>query len=313
MQFSGARYILYTSRSDILRGRVFCDGHDGARGARNDMLERDIEEVRKDPRMFWLHLGDWADLINVNDRRRFDPTHVAEDIPVSAYGNLGTFLANRTIARFAPIAEKSCGVGFGNHEWYHMRYSDQMDLQGYVCTMLGVPNLGYGFFLDLIFLRVPENTPGVGVVHCERPDIPPCPSWRVRFFGHHGCGQAQTPGGKIKKVGDVMERFSANIYVIAHGHTQIVHPALVQLGANDACDSPITTVRLGAMAGSYLGSYPTGQHPSYAERAMYRAASLGAMDIYFEPDKRRAWIATTAKFDKPFNVEMEHDRHNPAA
>ena len=307
MILDGTRYIVSSSWNDVFTIRVFSDGHDGAVGARNDKLEEDIEEVKNDPKMFWYHLGDYADMINPSDFKRFDPMHIDPDTPVSAFADYGTYMADRTIARFDCIKHKCLGMGFGNHEWYYMRKNDQARMHDRVCAQLGVHNLGYCFRFDLRFQYL---SPGIytqprDVVLYERPlrddgsrHRGGLEDWLVRFFGHHGAGGSQTPGGKIKKVADAMQRFEADVYTIAHGHTQVVHPPMVTLGTNQGCTKLMPRIKLGAMAGSYLEAYPEGAYPGYAERAMYQPASLGALDIRIEPGpkRRRIEIPTIAEF-----------------
>ena len=304
MILDGTRYIAYKSWNDVFTIRVFSDGHDGAVGARNDKLERDIEEVKNDPKMFWYHLGDYADMINPSDARRFDPMHIDESIPISALGDYGTYMADRTIARFDCIKHKCLGFGFGNHEWYYMRKNDQMRMHDRVCAQLNVHNLGYCFRFNLRFIYLPGAAYAQprDVVCFDRPQADAnhghTSDWLIRFFGHHGAGGSQTPGGKIKKVADAMQRFDADVYTIAHGHTQVVHPPMVTLGTNRSCTKLVPKIKLGAMAGSYLEAYPEGAYPGYAERAMYQPASLGALDIRIEPGpkRRRIEIPTIAEF-----------------
>jgi len=296
MQVAGAgtHYIVYNSRSDVLSLTVFADGHEGARGARTDKLDRDIAAIRDDPNAYWLHLGDYADFISTSDRRRFDPAVLDPTIPIEAMGYLGKYLVTRVRDRFAPIAHKCIGIGYGNHEWYYMKEEEQQDLHGWLCQELGVPNFGYCFITDVAFIRCSRGKPGL---YRERPYKKGGQTWTRRIFGHHGASCAQTPGGRIKHIDDAMHQYNADIYLLAHVHGQAVAPPHVVLGANHDCSRIQPYYKLGAITGSYLETYPEGAGAGYGERRMYRPSHLGAIKVYFEPDKRKAWIPTVVQWE----------------
>jgi len=299
MILAGRQYILYRSKADEIIIRVFGDGHFGARGSRVDKWKRDIAEVEDDPRMYWLELGDWGDLINPRDRR-FDPKHVDPDIPIAVYGEYGSYVREQVQGQYQPVQEKGVGAAYGNHEWYYMNQTDQSNLHAALCENLHIPNLSYCFMLDLVFIKVGNNAvPYNRVYHDERPVNDSHASWSVRVWGHHGMSGARTPGGKVKNLIDAMHRWpSADLVILGHGHSQVIAPPMISIDGDAACRKQVTHTRLGAMTGSYLEAYPISDHPSYGERAGYEPNYLGPLDIHFKPWERVKWIPMVARDDR---------------
>ena len=207
-------------------------------------------------------------------------------------GSLGRVLTDKVAVMLDPIRDKCLGMGFGNHEEKYMKHEEQQDLHAYLCTTLGVPNLGYSFLMDVTFLR--RNAPKkFGKVYASPPGIRGATS-TFRLYGHHGAGAAATPSGKTRRLQVFMESFDADAYVIGHVHGK---HALTQtiIKADRACTDLRECDRIGAITGSYLKAYNQGATAGYGEIKGYAPSPLGAMVIDYVPDKRELSARLTAR------------------
>lgn len=281
MEAKGKRYIHYPSRSDRIRIWNLSDLHIGNRACAIEQIKRDVEEIRHDPYSFWIGGGDYADHIGHTDKR-FDPDCIAENISVRDLGQLGRILTTTVRDLFVPIKDKCLGLLYGNHELRYERDKEQADLHAWLCTELGVENLGYSAIFDVVFQRGAVGIPSVcykSLDEKKRND-----SWAVRFFVHHGAGFACTPAGKLKRLMDFMAMCEADIVMVGHVHDQS-GKRIVRLTGNSQCTKIISKESLGVISGSYLKTYAQGQI-TYGEQRGYAPTVLGSAIVTFVPDKR---------------------------
>jgi len=291
MQAAGARYIYHGSRTDSFRIWALADFHLGNAGCHEKLLTQHVEEIRTDPFSYWVGVGDYADYIGYRDRR-FDPECIKSDMLISDLGRLGQVLTARVAETLDPIRDKCLGLAFGNHEARYMKEAEQQGLHAWLCTELGVPNLGYSFLMDVSFLR--KNVPSkFGKVYAAAPDARNTTS-TFRLYGHHGAGASATPSGKTRRLQLFMEQHIADAYVIGHVHGKHTL-TLTQVGGNRACNELQDFNRMGIITGSYLKTYNEGTAAGYGEKAGYSPAPLGAAVIGYAPDKRELSVRTTAR------------------
>ncbi len=281
MQAAGKRWITYPSRCDKFRLWNIADIHLGNCGTERKHLMRDIAAIRDDPYSLWIGGGDYADYIGIKDKR-FDPSVLDNDIMVSDLGQLGYVLTKRVKELFEPIKDKCLGLAFGNHEDKYQKTQEQMQLHQWLCTELGVANLGYSAFLDAVFVRS----------RCSGPTIQPKPPARTvssstaayRIFVHHGTGGATTPGGKLNRLLKFMHDFRADIYFVGHVHDAL-SKRLPRIGADATCTEIVEHDSIGVVAGSYLRTYTQGI-TGYGEIKGYSPVPLGATYVEITPDRR---------------------------
>lgn len=282
----GKRYIVYPSRSDAFRIWYVSDLHLMNRSCAEDRLKADLAVIKDDPYSFWVGGGDYCDFIGYSDKR-FDPDSVAPWVKVSDLADLGRVGMQRVAKLFDPIRDKCLGLLLGNHELKYSLCTQHESLHGWLCTELGVPNLGYCALFDVVFRRMAgSKTPKLQGRPCSNKTG--ASSTTVRIFCHHGAGYAQTPGGKLNRLIQFMDSFEADIFFVGHVHDQVgkKHPVL---GADAACRTITEQVKLGLIAGSYLKTYaqpttPDGRPwPSYGEQRGYRPTLLGAAEASFKP------------------------------
>jgi hypothetical protein len=286
MQLGGIRYIGYKSREDRFRIWHISDCHLLNAGCAEKELDADIAKIKADPFSFWFGGGDYADYIGYRDGRRFDPDSVDERLSVRDLGQLGAKTTAIVRDKFQPIANKCLGLLLGNHEKEYQRHSEQEHLHSWLCTELGVLNLGYCAIADIVFRRMTgdpmDGEPGIisdEVIVSSSRD-----SRRFRFFLHHGSGFAQTAGGKLNRLTQFMQAFEADVYFCGHVHDRVGR-RLVTLGADANCAKLVHQEKLGMIAGSYLRTY-TLNTCTYGEQRGYAPTSLGAAWVEIRPNTK---------------------------
>ena len=296
MEAAGSRYIGRKHASDVIRLWVLADWHIGNRDSRKGLLREHIAAIEADPNSYWIGLGDYADYISPSDPR-FDPESIEEDISARDTGRLGKVLTDKVLALMEPIKGKCVGLAYGNHEWKYMRNKEQQDLHGYLCTALGVPNLGYSFRVDLTveYVGAKHWRPDVSSVgvegrvgkrHSAGTTDPNKAQWRVRIFGHHGAGGAATFSGKANRLERFMNYFDADLYLCAHVHEEMARPR-TRIGTNSRATQIIEMPQLGIITGSYLNSYGQGTHAGYYERWGGAPSFCGAAIVNIDVPNRR--------------------------
>ena len=289
MQAAGKRYVWHASRSDTFKLVYFSDLHWLAKACAEKEVLRTRDEILNDPFTFWIGGGDYGEFIGFGDAKRFDPDAVSERVSVKDLGRLGKVTYTQIRDLFAPIKGKCLGLIVGNHEQQYMRRQQQEDLHGWLCTELGVADLGYSCFMDVVFQQTRGTAKGV------TPTLQPrsvgkayhAGSETFRIWCHHGAGAAQTKGGKINRLVSFMRNFDADIYFIGHVH-DAMGARLTPLIASADCTKIQHRTKLGLVSGSYLKTYSQGV-TTYGEMKGYEPVTLGAAVAHIRPDTREVW------------------------
>jgi hypothetical protein len=296
MQAAGRRYIWHSSRTDTFKLVYFSDIHLLAKACAEKEVLRTQQEILNDPFTFWIGGGDYAEFIGFGDTKRFDPDAVSERVTVKDLGRLGKVSYEQVRDLFAPIKSKCLGLIVGNHEQQYMRRLQQEDLHGWLCTELGVADLGYSCFMDVVFQRARIGAGTGGHIGAEMlpalrdrslPKANHAGSETFRVWCHHGAGAAQTKGGKINRLTSFMRNFDADIFFMGHVHDQM-GARLQVLEANADCTKLTNRTKIGVVSGSYLKTYAQGV-TSYGEMKGYEPTTLGAAHVQIRPDTREVW------------------------
>ena len=287
MQAAGKKYVWHSSRSDQFKLVYFSDIHWLAKACAEKEVRKQIAEILADPNTFWIGGGDYGEFIGFGDAKRFDPDAVAEHVTVQDLARLGKVTYTQIRDLFRPIAHKCLGLIVGNHEKQYMRRQQQEDLHGWLCTELGVADLGYSCFMDIVFQQVRVKKPVLSPVSAA--GDPRClkRTSEFRVFCHHGAGAAQTKGGKINRLVAFMRNFEADIFFMGHVHDQM-GARLTPLCADADCTKIRNRTRLGVVSGSYLKTYAQGV-TSYGEQKGYEPVTLGAAWVKINPETREMW------------------------
>jgi len=284
MELGGVRYIGYPSRSDTFRIWNISDCHLLNAGCAEKELDSDIKRILNDPYSFWIGGGDYADYIGYTDGKRFDPDSVPDTMLVKNLARLGQYSVEVVRDKFRPIAHKCLGLLIGNHEKEYQRHMQQENLHGWLCTELGVLNLGYCAFLDVTFHRVTGQDDYTPRIMTEQEDTNSRDTSRFRIFAHHGAGFAQTAGGKLNRLTQFMQAFEADIYFCGHVHDKVGR-RFVTLAADANCGKLVHREKVGMISGSYLRTYTQGSC-CYGEQRGYSPTTLGAASVEIHPQSR---------------------------
>jgi hypothetical protein len=155
----------------------------------------------------------------------------------------------------------------GNHEYtIHNKYNQ--DIANYICTRLGVPNLGYVGMVRIVFHR--------------KTNAHKNPSSSVTLFIAHGFGAARGYTGKINRIIQCIPCFDADVYWMGHVHGQ-GHAVQTNLFLNKS-NPPRVLQRnkICIVGGSYLRTYQKGES-NYAERSGYPPTPLGCETLKITP------------------------------
>ena len=292
MQAGGKKHIWHGSRSDTFKLVYFSDIHWLAKACAEKEVLRTRDEILNDPFTFWIGGGDYGEFIGFGDAKRFDPDAVSDRVTVAMLGKLGKETYTQIRDLFKPIAHKCLGLIVGNHEKQYMRRLQQEDLHGWLCTELGVADLGYSCFMDLVFNRMPSSALGDGrpvlMAHApSRKKSHSDHSQTFRVWCHHGAGAAQTKGGKINRLVTFMRNFDADIFFMGHVHDQM-GARLQVLTANADCLKIGNREKIGVVSGSFLKTYARGV-TTYGEQKGYEPTTLGAAHVMIRPDTHEMW------------------------
>ena len=280
MQAGGYRYILHNSRLDHFKIWNLSDIHMLSRGCAENDIRRDVGTILCDPYSFWLGGGDYAEFIGSQDKR-FDPSSVAPWVPLEKLGDIGKYSMEVVRDLFRPIKHKCLGLLMGNHEYAHLLHNAQQGLHSWLCTELGVPDLGYSCMFHLGFVRTrAHKTPTLSLTRPAGKDSGT--DWTVRVFAHHGAGGASTPGGKLNRLTQFMDAFDCDLFFVGHVHDNLARKSPV-LGLSADGSKLVQRERMGLIAGSYLKCYTQGSS-GYGERKGYRPTSLGASVAELHPE-----------------------------
>jgi hypothetical protein len=288
MQAAGKRYIWFRSRSDVFRLVYFSDIHWLAKACAEHEVLRQRDAILNDPFTFWIGGGDYGEFIGFGDAKRFDPDAVSDRVTVADLARLGKVTYTQIRDLFAPIKHKCLGLIVGNHEKQYMRRLQQEDLHGWLCTELGVQDLGYSCFLDLVFQQTSQNLgslPRLETRSVLKKYHQGSETFRV--WCHHGAGAAQTKGGKINRLTTFMRNFDADMFFMGHVHDQM-GARLQVLTADSECRRIRNREKIGVVSGSYLKTYAQGV-TSYGEQKGYEPTTLGAAWISVKPRTRELW------------------------
>ena len=282
MNAAGKIYIWHPSAKDTIKIVYFSDIHWMAKACAEKEVIAQRNEIRDDPNVFWIGGGDYGEFIGFGDAKRFDPDAVADHVTIADLGQLGKKTYDAIGELFDPIKHKCMGLLLGNHEKQYMRRQQQDDLHGYLCTKLGVRNLGYCCMFDIVFCRT--NAIKKPVLKDTYPPRGQYTTETFRTWCHHGAGAAQTKGGKINRLTSFMRNFEADIFFMGHIHDQL-GARLTPLGADTSCTKLCHRTKLGVVSGSYLKTYAQGV-TTYGEQKGYEPVTLGAAWVQIHPETR---------------------------
>jgi len=250
----------YRSRKDEFRLYPIGDIHAGTLHCAEDLIKKQVKEIKENPHAIWIGMGDYADLITPKDPR-WDVEVIS---PWVERSNVAESQRVWLVKLLQPIANKCVGLLAGNHEESIRRYNYQ-DIHLDLCRDLNVSYLGYTAFVRFQFIRIRNSV--------------------TTFIGafQHGSGGAQTEGGKIMRLKKLMDSFNADICCMGHLHD--IKTNVIPIMGIDESNTIEQKVKVGAITGSWMRAYTQGIRPSYAEIKGYTPSTLGCPHFVIIPDK----------------------------
>ena len=279
MEAAGIFYIGYPSKCDRIKLWALADFHYGHSGCCKKKAREDIAKIATDPNSFAVLVGDIIDAIGIKDKR-FNSREIDPTIKVKDLDNLGLVMAKMARTELKPIAHKTIGACYGNHEDVYMMRNEQSQLHAWLCAELGIKNLEYSALFDLMFVRVPELETPTLLSNYPTSDSAGN-SKRVRVFVHHGVGAAASKSGRISSLSKMMDLTDATISYVGHLHDKIMCEK-IELSANRTCTEIVEKKKIGLMTGSFLKSFSDGM-TTYAEKKGYPPAVLGGVYATINP------------------------------
>lgn len=213
---------------------------------------------------------------------RFDPDCVSDFVKIKDLGRLGKTFTEGVRELFKPIKHKCLGLLYGNHELKYEKWQEQQGLHEWLCTELGVPNLGYSALFDVVFERGKVKEPVLKFEASKTINYHHSQSFR--FYVHHGAGFSTTPAGKLTRLIRFMSYFDANVFMTGHVHDQEGR-RMVEIGADSTCTKLIEKHKLGIISGSYLKTYEENV-TTYGEQRGYEPTVLGASKVILLPQAK---------------------------
>jgi len=258
--------IPYESRGDVFKFIPLGDIHGGTVFCREKKVRAKVKEIKDDPFALWAGLGDYGEFITPKDKR-FDAQVIA---PWVSRHDIASCEEDWIVDLLSPIRDKCIGLIEGNHEVSHGNDNNH-DIYGHLIKRLGVPELGYSCFYQIIFERLGGT------------------STAIMFHIEHGSGSASTEGGKAMRLYKSICAFSADVYLMGHLHDVKFNPISYMSMDTKPSAEPNAVKEIGkiaALTGCYFASYADAPTPSYAEQKGYPPTNMGSPTIEICPDKR---------------------------
>lgn len=288
MEATGCRIITYGKRDAEFSIYDIADVHWLNRGVSKAHLYRDIERIRQDIYSLWVCGGDYADWVFPGDKR-FDPEAIDTVIKVVDLAQFAALVSKGIITLFWPIASQCLGFSLGNHDLKYLNRSSEMNIHEEICKKLKVRNMRYSGWFDLYFVYQ-KGFEGVSVKATKTP--PKSFTAKLRVFVHHGMGAANTAGGKINKLKQLVDMVEADLVMMGHVHEQFAK-AFLRLTVNENCTEIGQKVTMGLITGSYLRTYASG-FTGYGEVKGYSPTTLGATRARYTPHDRTLTVENRA-------------------
>lgn len=232
------------------------------------LIQKFVDRVKRDPTVRVILMGDMMDQDRTH-RRKYRRGYVEDENSVASHDDRH----NRTdveklAAILQPIRKQIWGVLQGNH---YYQYASGITSDQYLCELLDVPYCGpVGIFRVTVKLSK-------GSVK------------NLKIWCHHSGGSmgGRTLGGSVNTLLRQENAWDADIYLLGHDHRRICWREST-LGISDKGEPKVyERTKIFARVGAFLKTYKheecipkTKIHiPGYGEKAAYRPADLGWVEI----------------------------------
>lgn len=245
------------------------DVHLGNANCDESLLRDTVERIENDATAYWFDLGDRCDYINIHDPR-FEADSLPEWISIKDLGDLAKVQSQMYVGYFGSIADKCLATVQGNHDYAIQRHSERNVYQQ-------INNV----------LEIPESsrlgTSGVVRVQFEMYNKV---EWSLDIFLHHGVGGGRKTGGNAIRLEEMSLIVNAQVYAMGHTHKKfsIVKERLTLNNKNDLIFEPLYMLS----TGSFMRGI--GKSGGYAERALLYPQSVGPVELWVWPRKKKCKV-----------------------
>lgn len=278
MEPSGLRVVTYPKKNQEFKIYDMADIHWVNAGCAKDHFRADIKKIAAEENAIVAIPGDYGDWISPNDPR-FDPEILDAQVSVRDLTRLTAKISGGIVDELRPIADKCLGLGMGNHEWQYMKRRNEMQVHEVICDQLGVPNLRYSAWMNVIFVWNPK-APQISLKFTK--EIPRKYENSLKIMTHHGKGAANTAGGKVNSLRDIVGMaYDADIVMTGHLHEATIKP-FVRMTTDFRVTELKNKICFGMATGSYLRNYVPGI-TSWAETRGFGLTTLGCISVLYRP------------------------------
>lgn len=232
------------------------------------LIKKFVERVRSDPSARVILMGDMLDQDRTH-RRKYRRGYVDDENSVHSHDDRHNRKDVEDLAQLlAPIRAQVFGVLQGNH---YYQYASGVTSDQYLCELLDVPYCGpVGVFR--IAMRVSGGS-----------------SRNLKIWSHHSGGSTggRTLGGSVNALLRQENSWNADIYLIGHDHRRICWRESVLDISDRGTPAVYERTRVFGRAGAFLKTFKhedcipkkSLHTPGYGEKAAYRPADLGWVEI----------------------------------
>ena len=263
------------SRSDVFRLVPIGDVHLGAAACDESRLVEVVKGIAADDRAYWVGLGDYAEFINLQDRR-FDSRTLAPWIEVDDLADLAQAQRDRFLDITKLIAGQCLGLAEGNHErWIYHKF--ERDIHSEIVN--GVKQeagkaadfrlgLGYYGWLQLAFYFGSDKKGGSAIINVNI---------------HHGFVGGRLDGAKALNMQRWLWNHDADLVLFGHSHNAMTQ--IAQVEGIDRAGRHYEQVRRGGYCGSFLRTINSDGPCTYSEEKGYMPLPVAGIEILLRPGR----------------------------
>lgn len=243
----------------------FGDIHWGTKACAEDLVKETVKEIKKDPTLRWIGMGDALDCIGFRDKR-FDPRTLPDRYDIADLDDLFMLQIQEFVDIVDPIRHQCIGLLNGNHEDMIRRFHN-LNIYHHLCKTILPDGIAFNdFCLEDMTMMAIKYREG------KKPII---------LWATHGSGgAAKTSETALRRVKAWMNQFIADAYAMGHVHWAVADNNVV------AIDQKGKEVRKAiAITGGFLKAYLR-DVSTYVERRIYPPIPLSAMVMSIEENGR---------------------------
>ncbi len=213
---------------------------------------------------YFVGMGDWLEFARYTDRQRIAPL---SDSTKALLDDMVRDKAQELVDKLAFTKGRWIGFIEGNHRW---DFDDGRSVEQLFARELGGDFLGTMAFIRLVAEDRPPGAYEADTIVCI----------------HHGYGGARTPGPRLINVERLAEGFEADIYLMAHDHSD-VHESIDRMYCSAAGQLSYAKrkvfARTGGWARDFIGKGPqppdapaVDSRGGFAEERAFTPKAIGA-------------------------------------